>query len=67
MKNNQHPERRQRELERRERQLNAPRGRFYFPYLLLIISLVYITDEIASQIGTLMKTEIANDMLAHFG
>lgn len=35
--------------------------------LLIIISIVYITDEIASQIGTLMKTEIANDMLAHFG
>ncbi|MBR3551898.1 MAG: MFS transporter [Clostridia bacterium] len=60
-------ERNRRELERRERQLNAPRGRFYLPYLLFIISLVYITDEIASQIGTLMKTEIANDMLAHFG
>ena len=56
-----------REIERRERQLTKPRGRWYFPYLLLIIALVYVTDEIASQIGTLMKTEIANDMLSHFG
>lgn len=55
------------EIERRERQLTKPRGKWYFPYLLLIIGLVYITDEIASQIGTLMKTEIANDMLSHFG
>ncbi|MBR3270649.1 MAG: MFS transporter [Clostridia bacterium] len=57
----------QREIARRERQLSKPRGRFYFPYLLLIIALVYVTDEIASQIGTFMKTEIANDMLSRFG
>ena len=60
-------ERTRREIERRERQLTKPRGKWYFPYLVLIIALVYITDEIASQIGTLMKTEIANDMLSHFG
>lgn len=60
-------ERSARELRRREASLQKPRGRFYLPYLIFIISLVYITDEIASQIGTLMKTEIANDMLAHFG
>ncbi len=57
----------QKEILRRSRQLNAPRSRAYLPFLLIIISIVYITDEIASQIGTLMKTEIANDMLAHFG
>ena len=56
-----------REIARREQQLSRPRGKFYFPYLIFIVSLVYITDEIASQIGTLMKTEIANDLLAHFG
>lgn len=60
-------ERIEREIARRERQLSKPRGKGYFPYLLLIIGLVYITDEIASQIGTLMKTEIANDMLSRFG
>ena len=60
-------ERIEREIARRERQLLKPRGKWYFPYLMLIISLVYITDEICSQIGTLMKTEIANDMLSHFG
>ncbi len=56
-----------REIARREKQLAGPRGKLYFPYLIFIVSLVYITDEIASQIGTLMKTEIANDMLSHFG
>lgn len=60
-------ERTAREIARRERQLASPRGRWYFPYLMLIISLVYVTDEVCSQIGTLMKTEIANDMLSHFG
>ena len=60
-------ERAAREIARRERQLTKPRGKWYFPYLLLIIALVYVTDEIASQIGTLMKTEIANDMLSRFG
>lgn len=60
-------ERVRREIARRERQLTKPRGKGYFPFLLLILALVYITDEIASQIGTLMKTEIANDMLSHFG
>ncbi|MBQ6421342.1 MAG: MFS transporter [Clostridia bacterium] len=57
----------EKEIARRQRQLAAEGGRFYFPYLLLIICIVYITDEIASQIGTFMKTEIANDMLSHYG
>ncbi len=35
--------------------------------LVFIICVVYITDEIASQIGTLMKTEIAVDLLAKHG
>ncbi len=57
----------EKEIAKREKQLAGRRGRFYFPYLLFIITLVYVTDEIASQIGTLMKTETANDLLAHFG
>ena len=60
-------ERAQREIARRQQQLSRPRSKLYLPYLVLIISLVYITDEIASQIATLMKTEIANDMLSRFG
>ena len=67
MKKTHDPEKTAREIARREKQLAKPRGKLYFPYLIFIVCLVYITDEIASQIGTLMKTEIANDMLSHFG
>ena len=34
----------------------------YFAYLVLIIAIVYGIDEVASQIGMLMKTEIAADL-----
>ena len=67
MKKTPDPGKAAREIARREKQLAGPRERFYFPYLIFIVSLVYIVDEIASHIGTLMKTEIANDMLSHFG
>lgn len=61
------PEKAAKEIARREKLLAKPRGSFYFAYLMFMISIVYITDEIASQIGTLLKTEIANDMLSKFG
>ena len=35
--------------------------------MIFIVSLIYVTDEIASQIGTLIKTEIANDLMSSFG
>lgn len=54
--------RRNREIERWERQKARPKGRFYLVYIIFIITLIYAVDEIASQIGTLMKTEIANDL-----
>ena len=53
-----------RELAYWSRQLARPKGNTYFWYLVLIISLIYAVDEIASQIGTLMKTEIANDLFS---
>ncbi len=58
---------RQREIERWERERAKPKGKGYFAWLVFVICLIYMTDEIASQIGTLMKTEIANDLLANFG
>lgn len=39
----------------------------YVAYLVFIIYLVYITDELASNICTQMKTEIANTLFAGFG
>ena len=53
---------RQKEICRWEKEKARPRRNIYFIYLVFIIALIYATDEIASQIGTLMKTEIANDL-----
>ena len=52
----------EKELAYWKKQQARPKGNTYFWYLVLIISLIYAVDEIASQIGTLMKTEIANDL-----
>ncbi len=59
--------RRQREIAKWEREKARPKRNYYLVYLVFIISLIYITDEVASQIGTLMKTEIANDLFERFG
>ena len=58
---------RQREIAKWERERAKPKGRGYFAWLVFVICMIYATDEIASQIGPLMKTEIANDLLASFG
>lgn len=59
--------RREKEIKRWEKEKARPKRSTYFAYLVFIITLIYATDEIASQIGTLMKTEIANDLFAKFG
>lgn len=53
--------RKEKELKYWEKQKAKPKGKTYFWYLVLIIALIYAVDEIASQIGSLMQTEIAND------
>ncbi len=58
---------RDKEIQKWENEKAKPKKSYYFAYLVFIITLIYATDEIASQIGTLMKTEIANDLLASFG
>ena len=58
---------REKEIARWEKEKAKPKKNFYFIYLIFVIALIYATDEIASQIGTLMKTEIANDLLSNFG
>lgn len=57
----------QKEIARLEREKAKPKKGGYIAFLVLIICVVYVTDEIASQIHTLMKTEIATDLLAKFG
>ncbi len=59
--------RQQREIRKWQRELSRPRTNLYPVYLVFIISLIYTVDEVASQIGMLMKTEIANDLFARFG
>ncbi|MBR6780211.1 MAG: MFS transporter, partial [Clostridia bacterium] len=58
---------REKEIQKWEREKMRPKSNGYLVYLVFIISLIYITDEVASQIGTLMKTEIANDLFAKYG
>ncbi len=60
-------DRREREIARWEREKARPKTNLYPVYLVLILSLIYLVDEVASQIGMLMKTEIANDLFARFG
>lgn len=45
-----------------KKQQSRPKSKTYFWYLVLIIALIYAVDEIASQISSLMQTEIANDL-----
>lgn len=58
---------REKEIRKWEREKARPKRGFYMALLVFIICIVYVTDEIASQIGTLMKTEIATDLLAKYG
>ena len=60
-------EKKAREIRKWEKEKARPKKSCYLAYLIFLISLVYVTDEIASQINTLMKTEIANDLMARFG
>lgn len=52
----------EKELAYWKKQQARPKGKTYFWYLVLIIALIYAVDEIASQISSLMQTEIANDL-----
>ena len=58
---------REKEIAKWEKEKARPKRSYYFAYLVLIICIIYATDEIASQISTLMKTEIANDLFSKFG
>lgn len=58
--------RKQKEIAKWEKEKARPKRSYYIIYLIFIVSLIYITDETASQIGTLIKTEIANDLMSSF-
>ncbi len=50
-----------RELARREKQLQAKNNRFYMLYLFMVLSLIYIIDEIASTISIQFQSNIINE------
>lgn len=58
--------RKQKEIAKWEKEKARPKKSYYIIYLIFIVSLIYVTDETASQIGTLIKTEIANDLMSSF-
>lgn len=49
------------ELARREKQLQARSGRFYMLYLFMVLSLIYIVDEVASTISIQFQSNIINE------
>lgn len=57
----------EKEIKKWEKQRKGSGGKLYFAYIVFIITLIYATDEIASQIGMLMKSEIAADLMSNFG
>ncbi len=57
----------EKEILKWEKHKKSQGKKLYFAYIVFIITLIYATDEIASQIGMLMKSEIAEDLMAKFG
>ena len=53
--------REEKELARRQRELNRKRPKFYLWYLLIVLSIVYIVDEVSSNMGTFMKSEVVTE------
>ena len=49
------------ELERRKIQLNKQHPKGYLVYLLVVLSIVYIVDEITSAMGSSMQSEVVTD------
>ncbi len=56
--------REQKELERLLREQQKPKGLSYFAYFILIIAVVYMVDEITTQISSQMQTVVAHELFA---
>ena len=54
-----------RELERRKKQLSVKHTSGYLWYLLVILSIVYIVDEITSAMGSSMQSEVVTDFFVN--
>ncbi|MBR3596349.1 MAG: MFS transporter [Clostridia bacterium] len=58
------PQKREKELTKLRKQQAKPKGRGYFAYFMLVITVIYIADEIASQIGIQMQSIVASELFA---
>lgn len=58
------PEQKQKEIARWEKERAKPKGRSYMAYFILIISVIYLADEIVTQIGGQMQSVIASQIFA---
>ena len=54
----------QREIAHWEREREKPKNHSYLIYFMLIIAVVYVADELASQIGSQMQSVIASELFA---
>lgn len=57
-------EKKLREIERWEREKTRPKPPGYLIYFILIIAVVYVADEVASQIGNQMQSVVASQLFA---
>ena len=53
--------REEKELQRRKKQLGKSKPRGYLVYLLVVLSIVYIVDEVTSAMGTSMQSEVVTE------
>lgn len=58
------PEQKQKEIARWERKKAKPRGRGYMAWFLLIITVIYLADEVVTQVGGQMQAVIASRIFA---
>lgn len=54
----------QREIARLRREQAKPKGRSYMAYFVLIISIIYLADEVVTQMGSQMQSVIASQVFA---
>lgn len=57
-------EKKQREIAKWEREKAKPKGPGYMVYFLLLVCIVYVCDEVVTQIGTQMQSVIASQLFA---
>lgn len=58
------PEQKQKEIARWERERAKPKGRGYMAYFILIITVIYLADEVSTQLSGQMQSVIASQIFA---